>query len=599
MNLLVCSIGQSQITWVTTTIDDTIPGTLRYALNHASMGDDIRFADSLFANGSQTIVVDSTLRIGKAISLRGYMRQGDTLFISGNNNSKVFDIDLDYASRSNGVLLIDSLAVIDGVDLIGGGMEIHYIGVTTISNSYFRNNSSTYAGSALHSSVLGNNVQAEIRLENNLFVQNTGPEVVFVQKMKGIELENIICRNNTTPSSIQAITSVGGKLVASKLYAIDNHYGSSSFGKMQIHLGADTIYTDSLFALNNNGSGGFKFFRAWVQHHKNLYAIGNNQSAGSSALHLWWNSSGGEPPLLENCVFKNNQGKSSAIYIASATFKNCLIRGNITDLQFYGYGAIECSHNSIQPLSFIDCVIDSNTTVTGMGGAIYGNPQRLYLERVSINQNAGDVRGGGIYLVDCDTLTILNSYIGDNTATEDAGVRIPQGTVAYIKNSTICHNVATQGSGGLHFEGSLEMGGSLIAHNVPTNLTGTGSPFPAIISTGYNMIAQGFGYRINGLTTTDIFNPSAANTVMSPLGNYGGIGLTRIPLAGNRAIDLGNPADSSLPFNDSIINGRRDIGAVENNDSILKSYSEIEICDSTEIGGTWVSRTPVFLLTLR
>lgn len=595
ISILTSSSAFSQISWVTSLEDDTIAGTLRYAINHASIGADIRFSDTLFTMGPDTLSLDSTIYITEAISIRGYMRNGDTLYISGGSSTKIFDIDLSYTSASNGNLVIDSMALIDGSSTIGGAMQLHFIGATDITNCYFKNNSSTYGGGVIDCDLVSTtNFLAHLKFENNTLVQNAGPALIRISDVEQIQMDHIYINHNNSEKAIQA--SANRKLVATNFYVTDNYKVNPSGANMLLSFGADTLLTDSLLVMNNTEAGAFSF-GGFYQHHKNLYAINNTQQYGAGALDMYWYYNGVEPPLFENCVFKyNTAGNAGAIRATSLTMKNSIIRGNTTTDAMYGSGAIACEYSAHEPLSFIDCVIDSNVTTQGLGGAIYGETEHLYLERVSIYQNDGGIYGGGVVLTDCDTLTILNSYVGDNTADENAGIHLPHFSTARILNTTICNNTATQGTGGLNSFGSLEISGTLILNNLPVNF-GTSGSLPTFVSNGYNLIAQNL--PLAGFQQTDIINAPTSVTPMSMLSDNGGIGLTRMPLAGNIAINQGNPSDSSRSFNDTILDGRRDIGAVENNDSILQSFTTLDICDSTFIGQNWVMQSGFYIDSIK
>ena len=589
-NALSCS-AFSQISWVTSLEDDTIQGTLRYAINHSTMGADIRFADTLFGLGSDTIFLDSTIYIKEAISIRGYMRNGDTLFVSGGSTNKIFDVALSYASASNGSFTLDSMALIDGFSILGGAIELHFLGLTNITNCYFKNNSSIYGGGVIDCDLVGTtNFLAHLNFENNTFIENAGPDLIRISDVEEVRMNLIYIRNNNSEHAVRAFADK--KIIATKFYVTDNYKVNPFGANMLLTLGADSLLTDSLLVMNNTEAGAFSF-GGYYQHHKNLFAINNTQQYGAGALDVYWYYTAGEPPLFENCIFKyNNAGNAGAIRATSLTMKNSIIRGNVTDYAIYGQGAIECAYSAHRPLSFMDCVIDSNITTQGLGGAIYGDTKHLYLERVSIYHNDGGIYGGGVVINDCDSVTILNSYIGDNTSDVDAGIKLPSRSFARIKNTTICNNSATQGSGGLHTQGNLEISGTLILDNTPTNL-GTNISIPTFVSNGYNLIAQNL--PLSGFQPTDIINPPATVTAMSPLTDNGGVGLTRMPLVGNIALNQGNPSDTTDAFNSSISDGRRDIGAVESSDTSIQSYSVIDICDSTLLNGAWVKQTGYYI----
>lgn len=102
--------------------NDSGAGSLRKAVIDAQGGDTIRFNPSLIANNSNdTIYLTSgEIEFNKSLTLIGIMNSTDTLFISGNNTSRIFKI-------TGGTSILDKLAIIDGYYSYTGSYN-HYDG---------------------------------------------------------------------------------------------------------------------------------------------------------------------------------------------------------------------------------------------------------------------------------------------------------------------------------------------------------------------------------------------------------------------------------------------------------------------------------------
>lgn len=121
-------------TLTVTNRDDSGPGSLRYAINHAApSGDTITFA----SNVTGTITLTSgTLEIYKNITIQG--PGADQLAISGNNSDTVFYID------SGKTVRISGLTITRGYDYSYYGGGIDNDGNLTLTKSVVRGNTADY-----------------------------------------------------------------------------------------------------------------------------------------------------------------------------------------------------------------------------------------------------------------------------------------------------------------------------------------------------------------------------------------------------------------------------------------------------------------------
>jgi len=91
-----------------TNTNDSGTGSLRKAIYVSNDNDTIRFNPNLINAGNTTITLASEIAFSKPLTIKGLYDATDTLFISGNNSSRIFSI-----TKTTNVTL-DSLVLING-----------------------------------------------------------------------------------------------------------------------------------------------------------------------------------------------------------------------------------------------------------------------------------------------------------------------------------------------------------------------------------------------------------------------------------------------------------------------------------------------------
>jgi hypothetical protein len=150
----------------------------------------------------------------------------------------------------------------------------------------------------------------------------------------------------------------------------------------------------------------------------------------------------------------------------------------------------------------------SNLTITdgfinGKGAGV-NNAGTLTIFNSTIFANAA-TDGGGIY--NTGTLTINNSNINSNSASNGGGISGP-GTAVTINNSTIFGNSASNG-GGIYGAGTLTISNSLIGGNSASNGGGIGDPGLGGTATIFNTTIYGNSAANGG----GIYNTSRTLTI--------------------------------------------------------------------------------------
>ncbi|MFT6324155.1 MAG: hypothetical protein ACI9GM_000644 [Salibacteraceae bacterium] len=110
LSLILSFFFISTIQANTITVDSTNnagTGSLRLAISNAVDGDTIRSNPNLISNGSDRIVLDSSIVFSKSLTLIGLFNNTDTLSLSGGYNDGIFHVD------STSFLSLDSMVLIN------------------------------------------------------------------------------------------------------------------------------------------------------------------------------------------------------------------------------------------------------------------------------------------------------------------------------------------------------------------------------------------------------------------------------------------------------------------------------------------------------
>lgn len=475
-------------------------GSLRLAISMALNGDTIRFNPYLIRNGSDSIVLDSSITFSKDLIIIGSYTATDTLFISGGQNNKIFDV------TNTTFISLDSMVLMNA-DTIA--LELYYVDSVFLNHSIFRNNNGFGA---------------------------------FVYSIKKLRIDNCSFHKNT---------SMG--LNAHSNYPISNmnltHISNSSFNRNGIGgltlRNADSLsfILDNCFFHQNLGFGVF-FNTSRIDGLITNCAITDNTSVGD----------GGGIMVYTNFLFPY-EPCSRKLKIINTTISNnqARYRGGGISLFFKTtylfYGAFN------QNIQIIDSEISNNsvTDSLGQGGAIHleiesDNFQHFHNElqilNTTISGNHSPFQGGGIfykdnakYPSDSTVINIQNTTLADNDA--------PAGGAIYMNTGGSVANV------------DLNIQSSIVAFNGDTNIHRTQNP--VITSGGYNIFSDSV---LSGTVSSDILHVDATSLNLKSLSFNGGQTQTMMPMIPSIAKDNGNPTDTSDAQNLPIF-GNRDVGAAE------------------------------------
>ncbi len=313
--------------------------------------------------------------------------------------------------------------------------------------------------------------------------------------------------------------------------------------------------------------------------------------AGGAAINF--NSFNTNPTAtITNTTFTNNSAiggaVAGAIFINNGmmTITGSTFTGNGTNNTGDG-GAIAIQGGQVTQVTINNSVLTGNSS-TRSGGAIYYQPNGgtpvLAINNSTISNNISNSDsdtfgggGGGLYLADQGSVTIMSSTINGNisntgSAATGLGGGIYVGVPMTMTNSTVSGNTAQRSGGGIYTEGTstriVNLTNSTIVNNTATingggisatssnpvnirnsifaNNTANGGTSPDILGTvnsnGFNLIKDTTGATINGATATNIIGQ---DPLLGPLQDNGGMTFTHALLVGSPAIDKGESSGST------------------------------------------------------
>jgi subtilisin family serine protease len=200
-------------------------------------------------------------------------------------------------------------------------------------------------------------------------------------------------------------------------------------------------------------------------------------------------------------------------------------------------------------LRLLNSTVDSNTATWGSGvSGHFGDGERLYVSGSTISNNSATGNGGGVTFWGTaagSTGTIVNATVSGNSASHSGGIRAANAGQLTIINSTITDNHAADQGGGIARVGwsYLTLQNSIVAGNTASN------GFPDIVSWNSGEVTANSSHNLIGdvgnsglSTSTNIVIGASGNPGLAPLSNYGGPTKTHALLDGSPAIDSGDDA---------------------------------------------------------
>ncbi|MGB0888087.1 MAG: T9SS type A sorting domain-containing protein [Vicingaceae bacterium] len=346
--LFLSAINAKATTIVVQNNNDSGAGSLRQSIIDASHGDTIRFDPNLIAGGNETIVLSSQIYYSKQLVIKGLYNSTDTLFVSGGNANRIFNI------TNTALVTIDSMVFVNGnpASNAGGALSIAGVHHVTISNSVISNCSSTATGGAIdfrtNSSNNGTNSQNSLDMNNSTLKNNSSASYGGGLYIGGSNIT--LTLNNCNIFNNSAIDDGGG------VFAFNFYSGSVSVDSSNI---------------NNNqaGAGGGLSTESF---YSDFYTTINNSTFDSNTV----SGTGGG--------IYSTSSETSSVIVANSTFSN-----NSADIAGGIYSGNSNSGNSVGIVSISNSTISDNHATNDVGGIyVAGNSADFTATNATIYGNS-------------------------------------------------------------------------------------------------------------------------------------------------------------------------------------------------------------------
>ncbi len=181
-----------------------------------------------------------------------------------------------------------------------------------------------------------------------------------------------------------------------------------------------------------------------------------NNAAGSSGGGI---DCYGEHPLIINCIFmENNSGYyggaiafGDVVEGSSISIENCIIKENIARQG----GGVSFSNASV--IIKKSTISKNNCNGEMWGGAVHTWDVELSIENCDIRHNSA-AKGGGLYIYNQSTATVINSNIVGNFGSSFGGGLYCGGSSAInLINSNVFENIAGEAGGAIDTDFSCEI----------------------------------------------------------------------------------------------------------------------------------------------
>jgi hypothetical protein len=604
--------GFSGVIKVQNTNDSGI-GSLRQAVIDANNGDSITFNPSLLSGGNNKITLTSgEIAFNKDLTIIGLITATDTLFLSGNKASRIFNI-------TGGTTTLDRMVIVDGYTTSqGGGIKAYFL---TINNSIVRYNNSSGSSNTAGGGIYAFNLTINNSIINNNTASSTSSSAYGAGVFSNfLTINNSIISGNiaTAPSDL----SSGGGINASNL-TIYNSVISDNAANGTLSYGGG-VYVSGTFAMTNSVI-------------KDNMVSSSTSSASGGGIYAYA-SSGLTTLTIDNSTFSGNTAQSSNT--ASA----------------YG-GAIYTRSNSVSSSAFSTLKISYSTFVsnavsntsanatTGAGAGIYANNINLTIDHSLLTKNITTATsyayGGAIYATSNNSpspsysgLTLKNSVLSENSAVAQTsaiggGIYVESKSISNtsssstfdftIDNSIVSENLASTSSGNAYGGGIYSVAtASQSSYYSKINATINNSTISGNIASASGTGIGGGIYGVSGPVSNfatsnfSIINSTiSANAATGANGGAAGGGFYTIASGGgtwtvfnlsfNHSTIYGNEAvTSSLNANTNAFGGGIVCGGTANSDlSIINSTVNKNVASSNNTadgGGIHISSSTNFTI---
>ena len=423
-------------THVVTNLSNSGTGSLRDKVASASAGDTITFSPSLFANGSDTLKLNQPIVFTKGLSLQGWMNGGDTLYISGQNMTQIFRMDMTNYPGSQ--IFIRDCALIDANSSgWGGAVFAKKVDSLMFSGCLFRSNSGAEYGGAIYvdssSTFIKSSTFQDNYLDNGLYGSQGGGG--YFNSGEAVLINCTFFKNDATSGGAAAFLRTSRTEIISCLIdsngtnRVTNNFGSGGLyfygtrdglireceirrnycnyriGGIGFHKDTNMLVESCLFFENigEKGGGGVFAYESVVRF-KNSSFIKNSTLEEGGGIYSAWGD-----VRIRNCTFIGNHagivGKGIYLERSDALIFKCTFHNNT------GPGTTYTIDNNSSALSTgysiwnsiisdpLLATVNSNSNYTSLGNNIFSDAPSFTtsLDQVNVDSISLDLEPLGDY----------------------------------------------------------------------------------------------------------------------------------------------------------------------------------------------------------
>ncbi len=338
--LLLSFVSTGQVQLVTN-LNDNGAGSLRSAIAAASSGDTVQFDTSLFLSGNDTLFLSSELLIDESLVIRGSIKNGDTIFISGDQSTRVFKVD--FQNPPTGMVIFEDLAIVKGSFSQapgGGGIYSEFVDTLIVKNCYFKANRTSFngEGGAIRSWWSNTFVYDCTFIDNTASGSSYTTGGAISALYCDVHTERSVYKKNMASGGGGAIYVENGGCVARSSLFEGNYttllFTSPGGGACYISGIEPVEFTDCLFDDNYSGAqGGAIKCGNWHQGMKMTFQRCHFKNNGALNEGAAGDFSRGNPFLMEYCTFENNYIVNTYEFHGTLELDNC--NGPIARSTFY------------------------------------------------------------------------------------------------------------------------------------------------------------------------------------------------------------------------------------------------------------------------
>ncbi|MFB2974565.1 DUF4347 domain-containing protein [Aerosakkonema sp. BLCC-F183] len=404
---------------------DSGAGSLRQAIAAAAPGDTIQFSSNL---ANQTITLTSgQLTINKNLIVDG--AAAANLTISGNNASRVFEVQKDLTSNPTNVtfrnlIIANGKTTGTGETAAGGGILGAPYSTLTVENCAINNNVSSYGGGGIFAAYRSMTTVINSKFDGNDgtagYHERSGGAISVKSESDLIVKDSLFTNNKGVNGG--GINSLYTRLTVENSTFINNEAIITRSNSGFFGFGGG-IYTDGATDQTKPDSGTILIRNVRLENNRAL-------EGGGAMLYSYPD----DRVVVENSLFINNSALNlspatgdggglrhgnSEIAVTNTTFAN-----NVADSQGGGFWT-----DAKYPTTIVNNTFSGNeagvTSGTGLGGAMFFSnavASTTNIVNSTIAKNKAGDKSGAIFSGDKQAITVKNTIFADNTSGAPGGI---------------------------------------------------------------------------------------------------------------------------------------------------------------------------------